>query len=194
MAPFLCRVWAARLPFVRKGFTLLMTVFSARIAARVVAAAAIVTAAAAPFAAHAQQPGGAPSGAPGGQQLTPQQQQQLLKQMQAQQAAAKRESYKRLGLTQAQITKVEAVDAKYRKIFMTRLTALQKKYGKNPQAAQREKAQGEFRTLVTGLQAQAQKESMSILTPDQRKKLEVMRAEQRAKMGAGAGAAGGGRP
>ena len=166
-----------------------MTVFSARVAARVAAAAAMAAAVAAPLAVRAQQTGGAPP--TGAQQLSPQQQQQLLKQMQAQQAAAKSEAYKKLGLTPAQITRVEAVDSKYRKIFMTRVTALQKKYGKNPSADQRQKAQGEFRTLVTGLQAQAQKESMAILTPAQRKKLDTMRAEQRAKMGAGAGAAGG---
>jgi len=136
-------------------------------------------------------------GMPGGTQMTPQQQQQMMAQMRAQQAAQKKEAYKKLGLSAAQITKLESIEKKYTKLAMTKVAPLQKKYGSNPAPAQRQQAMADFQKLqpeMMKLQAAAQKESLAVLTPAQRKKAEAMRSEAMAKARAGGGMPGGGIP
>lgn len=114
---------------------------------------------------------GAPAGAQGmgaGQRpMTPQQQQ-------ARAAAMKADVYKKLALTPAQISKVEAIERKYRNLMQTRITALRKKYGANSAPDQQQKAMAELQPLLLKMRTDSRREFLAVLTPAQRKKAQAM--------------------
>ena len=139
------------------------------------ATAAAVSLFAATGAAQAQ--GG--MGAPGGGTITPQQRQQMQAQAQARMKAMRQARYKQLNLTPAQITKYEAIETKYQKLAMTRVTTtLQKKYGKNknPSPDMQRHAMQDAMKIVMPLQKQADKELQVVLNPTQQKKYKEIRA------------------
>lgn len=104
-------------------------------------------------------------GAGRAQPMTPAQQRQRME-------AANEVLYKKLGLTTAQRAKMQQMTARYEKMAMTRVKAIQKKYtlgGQQPTQAQQIAAQRELVQFIVPLQKQASKEVMAMLTPKQQK-------------------------
>jgi Spy/CpxP family protein refolding chaperone len=112
------------------------------------------------------------------QQPSPEQMKQMQKQ-------ARDKMVKDLGLKPDQVKKVDALQAKFAKLAMDKMSALRKKYGEKPTPEQQQMAMKEMMALQNEIGPKAQKEFLAILTPEQQKKAKAMMA---------AGGAGGGAP
>lgn len=108
----------------------------------------------------------------------PQPRQQTVQKVQAQAAAYKKVYYQKLGLSPAQIAKMDAIEKKYIELMMTRVMGLQKKYGNAPTPQLQQQAMAEIRTIAVQTQAQAEKETMAVLSSAQQKKYKALHAEQ----------------
>ena len=143
---------------------------------RLVAAAAVLSAALAGGSAGVRAQGGA-----AGQTMSPQQQQQMA-QMRQQAMQAQEKMFKELGVTQAQKTKLETIQNKYRKQIMAKAEEYRTK---NPKADPMQ-MQSQLMPVMQPLYQKMQKELMAVFTPAQQAKIKKMKAGQ------GMGAAPGG--
>ena len=143
---------------------------------RLVAAAAVLSAALAGGSTGVRAQGGA-----AGQTMSPQQQQQMA-QMRQQAMQAQEKMFKELGVTQAQKTKLETIQNKYRKQIMAKAEEYRTK---NPKADPMQ-MQSQLMPVMQPLYQKMQKELMAVFTPAQQAKIKKMEAEHMKKMG-GAG-------
>lgn len=93
-------------------------------------------------------------------------------------AEAKQAFYKQLGLTPAQITKIEAIEKKYGTKVQTKLAEMKKKYGENPPADKQTQIRTEMMQFFKPIQEASNKELNAVLTPAQQKKVKEIQARQ----------------
>jgi hypothetical protein len=84
--------------------------------------------------------------------------------------------YAKLALTKPQLARAEALQKKYVDRAYAKLATLRTKYGETPTPAQEKQIVQEMTTFRAQVQKDASKELRALLTPAQRKKLDLLEA------------------